>query len=95
MSPLSPSPSLPPSFSSRELQVFHCTSSAYNPFRWRSVKDKVNGYLHKFPLKSAVWYPHLKFVPSLFLFRISAIFVHFLPALFLDTMLRVTGGRPM
>lgn len=82
-------------YSSRELQIFHCTSSSYNPFRWRSVKDKVNGYLHKFPLKSAVWYPHLRFVPSLLLFRISAIFVHFLPAFFLDMMLRVTGGKPM
>lgn len=59
------------------------------------MQTKVNGYLHKYPLKSAVWYPHLKFLPTLFLFKLSAIFIHFLPALFLDTVTRLSGGRPM
>ncbi|KOB69038.1 Fatty acyl reductase [Operophtera brumata] len=38
------------------------------------IENTVNGMLHKYPIKSAVWYPHLKFMPSLLLFRISAIF---------------------
>ncbi|PSN49955.1 putative fatty acyl-CoA reductase [Blattella germanica] len=75
--------------------VFHCTSSTINPFRWSSVEHKINNYLHKFPLKSAVWYPTLKFLPSLLLFRISAIFVHFIPAYILDTVTRLAGGRPI
>ncbi|KAJ6649352.1 putative fatty acyl-CoA reductase [Pseudolycoriella hygida] len=40
-------------------------------------------------------YPHLKFMSSLFLFKISAIFVHFIPAYILDTLTRIGGGRPI
>lgn len=83
------------SYSNHKLTIFHCTSSTYKPFRWEGVTDKVNSYLHKYPLKSAVWYPHLKFVSSLFLFKISAIFIHFLPAYILDGITRIAGGRPI
>lgn len=77
------------------LTVYHCSSSTCKPFRWGLLENSVNGMLHKYPLKSAVWYPHLKFVSSLFMFRLSAIFVHFFPAVLLDMMLRLTGGRPI
>lgn len=79
----------------RKLTIFHCTSSTCNPFRWDGVTDKVNSYLHKYPLKSAVWYPHLKFMSSLFMFKLSAIFIHFIPAYILDTITRIAGGRPI
>lgn len=75
--------------------VYHCTSSTTNPFQWSAVGHKINGYLHKYPLKSAVWYPTLKLLPSLLLFRISAIFIHFIPAYILDTIARITGGKPI
>lgn len=81
--------------STKEVQVYHATSSCRNPFRWSSVEDKVNTYLHRYPLVSAVWYPHLKFVPSVQRFKISAFFVHFLPAIILDAVMAVTGGRPI
>ncbi|XP_049883836.1 putative fatty acyl-CoA reductase CG8306 [Pectinophora gossypiella] len=77
------------------LSVYHCSSSTCRPFAWAMLENQVNGMLHKYPLKGAVWYPHLKFVPSLLLFRISAIFVHFFPAILLDMLLRLTGGRPI
>lgn len=80
---------------SGELSIYHCTSSTYNPFQWEQVAEKTNELLHMYPLKSAVWYPYLKFLPSLMLFKISAIFVHFLPAYLLDFVTRLGGGRPM
>ncbi|GJQ78026.1 hypothetical protein Trydic_g2374 [Trypoxylus dichotomus] len=79
----------------KEVEVYHCTSSTRQPFKWASVEDKINANLHKYPLKSAVWYPHLKFLPSITWFRISALFVHFLPAIILDTITRIFGGRPI
>ncbi|XP_053970575.1 putative fatty acyl-CoA reductase CG8306 [Hylaeus volcanicus] len=79
----------------RELKVYHCTSSTINPFRWITLESKINNFLHKFPLKSAVWYPYLKLVSSIFLFRLSAIFVHFIPAYILDTVTKLAGGRPI
>lgn len=80
---------------SNELSIFHCTSSTYNPFKWEAVVDKTNELLHMYPLKSAVWYPHLKFLSSLMMFKISAIFIHFIPAYILDFVTRIAGGRPM
>lgn len=79
----------------KKVEVYQCTSSTRNPFRWADVEDKVNFYLHKYPLNSAVWYPNLKFLPSLTLYKISAIFVHIIPAMILDTVTRITGGRPI
>lgn len=54
----------------------------------------MNVFLHRYPLQAAVWYPHLRFVSSLFWFKISAIFLHFLPAYVLDGIARLCGGRP-
>ncbi|PNF17414.1 putative fatty acyl-CoA reductase CG8306, partial [Cryptotermes secundus] len=75
--------------------VYHCTTSTTNPFQWSKVGNRINGLLHKYPLKSAVWYPTLKLLPSLLLFRISAIFLHFIPAYILDTIIKVAGGKPI
>ncbi|XP_046383093.1 putative fatty acyl-CoA reductase CG8306 [Ischnura elegans] len=75
--------------------IYHCTTSTQNPFRWASIEARVGYYLHLYPLKSAVWYPYLKFLPSLLLFQISSIFVHFLPAIFLDALTKLFGGRPI
>ncbi|KAK2580053.1 hypothetical protein KPH14_012337, partial [Odynerus spinipes] len=79
----------------QDVKVYHCTSSTIKPFKWEILDTELNVYLHKYPLKSAVWYPYLKLVPSLFLFRISAIFVHMIPAYILDTITRLFGGRPI
>lgn len=75
--------------------VFHCTSSTCKPFMWKLVENQINEKLATYPLKSAIWYPTMKLLPSLGLFRVSAILFHFLPAFFLDLLLMVTGGRPM
>ncbi|XP_033222189.1 putative fatty acyl-CoA reductase CG8306 [Belonocnema kinseyi] len=81
--------------SKKELKIYHCTSSTSNPFRWQRVSERVDEFLHKYPLCSAVWYPSLKLLPSLFWFRISAIFVHMIPAYVLDTVTQICGGRPI
>lgn len=78
-----------------ELQIFHLTSSTYKPFRFEFLTDKINGYLHEYPLNSAVWYPNLRLVKSLFLFRLGAILFHFIPGFFLDLVTKLSGGRPM
>ncbi|CAG2057843.1 unnamed protein product, partial [Timema podura] len=77
-----------------EVPIFHCTSSVSNPFRWNTVEKKINIYLHLEPLKSAVWYPYLKLVPTLRHFSLSAWIVHMIPAYFLDLFLKMTGAKP-
>jgi len=78
-----------------ELQIFHLTSSTYKPFRFELMADKINSYLHEYPLNSAVWYPNLRLVKSLWVFRLSAILFHFIPAVILDLVTKIGGGRPM
>lgn len=78
----------------KDVSVFHCTSSTYKPFSWNQVEHKVNSLLNLYPLKKAVWYPTLKLLPSFTLFRISTLFFHFLPGLFFDTLLRISGEKP-
>jgi len=79
----------------QQLSIFHCTSSTTNPFRWDMVAGRIDEFLRKSPMKSAIWYPSLKFHTSLFMYKLSAIFFHFIPAFFLDMVLRLTGGRPI
>lgn len=79
----------------KEMPVYHVTSSTCNPFRWASIEDQIPEQLHSMPLKGAAWYPTLKLLPSLTLFRISAIIVHFLPAYFFDALTMLGGGRPI
>ncbi|XP_022194518.1 putative fatty acyl-CoA reductase CG8306 isoform X2 [Nilaparvata lugens] len=79
----------------RSTDVFHVTTSTYKPFKWANVENEVTQLLHKYPLKSAVWYPTLKLLPSLFLFRVSAFIFHMIPAYILDTVTRIGGGRPI
>ncbi|XP_014485791.1 PREDICTED: uncharacterized protein LOC106750169 [Dinoponera quadriceps] len=81
--------------SDKGLKIYHCTSSTCNPLRWIEVRKEVNVLLHKYPLKSAVWYPGFKFSSSLLSFRISAIFLHFIPAYILDTIIKLYGDRPI
>uniref|UniRef100_A0A1B6GGU4 Fatty acyl-CoA reductase n=1 Tax=Cuerna arida TaxID=1464854 RepID=A0A1B6GGU4_9HEMI len=77
-----------------ETPIFQCTSSTYKPFRWANVEHLVSDLLHKYPLMQAVWYPHLKLLPSITHFRVSAFIFHMIPAYIFDTISRVSGVRP-
>lgn len=79
----------------QDVKIYHCTSSTVKPFRWVAVESKLNTFLHTYPLISAIWYPYIKLLPSLFLFKISAFFVHMIPAIILDTITKLFGGRPI
>ncbi|KAI4502948.1 hypothetical protein M0802_001992 [Mischocyttarus mexicanus] len=78
-----------------DVKVYHCTSSTTNPFKWEFIESKITKFLRDFPLVKAVWYPNLKFVNSIALFKLSAFFVHIIPALILDTLNRLNGKRPI
>lgn len=78
-----------------ETLIYNCTTSVYKPFKWIDVESKVTSLLHRYPLKSAVWYPTLKLLPSLLLFKISAFIFHMIPAYILDSVTKISGGRPI
>ncbi|KAK6644945.1 hypothetical protein RUM43_001221 [Polyplax serrata] len=80
---------------SSETRIFHCTSSIAKPFSWKTLEPKINHMLVNYPLKSAVWYPTLKLHSNFTLFRISTLFLHFLPGILFDILLKLQGRRPM
>lgn len=75
--------------------VFHCTTSTCNPFRWQDIQSILSSTLCSRPIRSAVWYPNVKFLPNLFMYWISSAIFHFIPAYILDFITKVSGGRPM
>uniref|UniRef100_A0A0A9Y316 Fatty acyl-CoA reductase n=1 Tax=Lygus hesperus TaxID=30085 RepID=A0A0A9Y316_LYGHE len=75
--------------------IFHLTSSTSNPFQWSQLTSRMDELFHTYPLKGAVWYPALKLHSTLFMFKLSALIFHWIPAYILDTVTRVSGGRPI
>jgi len=75
--------------------IFHCTTSTCNPFRWNDVSSILTTTLHNYPIRGAVWYPNIKFLPNLFMYWISSAIFHFIPAYILDFVTKISGGRPM
>uniref|UniRef100_A0A2S2Q417 Fatty acyl-CoA reductase n=1 Tax=Sipha flava TaxID=143950 RepID=A0A2S2Q417_9HEMI len=75
--------------------VFHCTTSTCNPFHWKAVKPVLSNTLHSFPIRGAVWYPNIKFLPNLYMYWISSAIFHFIPGYILDFVTKISGGRPM
>ncbi|XP_014251246.1 putative fatty acyl-CoA reductase CG5065 [Cimex lectularius] len=49
----------------------------------------------KYPMEQILWYPHVTFTKNLTVFRISCFYKHFLPALLVDSILRVMNKKPM
>nr|CAD7600337.1 unnamed protein product [Timema genevievae] len=47
------------------------------------------------PTTKSIWYPWMRTFQSIFLYRLLAIFVHVIPAVLLDTVLRIMGKPPM
>lgn len=78
----------------QQTPVYHVTSSTCNPFRWNCLSSQMTNILHDYPSAKAIWYPTLKLLPSIQLYKISSYIFHFIPALFFDAMLKVTGQRP-
>lgn len=79
---------------SNEVPVYNCTSGQINPFKWSELADGIMKYARKNPTKYMVMYPEYSYRTSLFVHRIYEIFLHFLPAIILDVMLRMQGKKP-
>uniref|UniRef100_A0A2S2NRX6 Putative fatty acyl-CoA reductase n=1 Tax=Schizaphis graminum TaxID=13262 RepID=A0A2S2NRX6_SCHGA len=75
--------------------VFHCTTSTCNPFRWQDISSVLTSTLHKYPIDGAVWYPNIKFLPSLFMYWISSAIFHFIPAYIFDAFAKSLGRKTL
>ncbi|XP_017755704.1 PREDICTED: putative fatty acyl-CoA reductase CG5065 [Eufriesea mexicana] len=76
------------------IKVYNCTNNG-NPINWGMLKTLVEKHVIKSPLKHLVWYPSCKIISNRFIYNILSFFLHYFPALLIDTFLKILGYKPM
>lgn len=76
------------------IPVYNCTSGQINPFKWSELADGIMKYARKNPTKYMMMYPNYKYTTNLFVHWLYEIFLHYLPAIIFDFMLRMQGKKP-
>lgn len=74
--------------------VYNCTSGQINPFKWSELLDGIIKYSRKNPSKYVMLYPSCTYRTNLFVHWLYEIFLHYLPAIIFDFMLRMQGKKP-
>ncbi|XP_066593728.1 putative fatty acyl-CoA reductase CG5065 isoform X2 [Prorops nasuta] len=76
------------------IRVYNCTSSTYNPVRWREWGQLTQKHAVESPSKYVMWYPGFTFRTNKFIHKLVVALFHFLPAFIIDLILRFQGGKP-
>ncbi|XP_076657827.1 putative fatty acyl-CoA reductase CG5065 [Halictus rubicundus] len=78
-----------------EVHVYNCSS--YN-IRRVSIRELIaigQKSNEKIPVDGIIWYPRTALTKSHFLYYVLTLLVHLLPSLIIDSVLKITGRRPM
>lgn len=76
-----------------EIPVYNITSSDVNIVTWREVLDKGRKVVHENPFEMTIWYPDGNIRNSKLMHNLCVIFLHFLPAYFIDFLLLIFGQK--
>jgi alcohol-forming fatty acyl-CoA reductase len=76
-----------------EIPVYNCTSGQLNPFKWHELADGIKKYARKNPTKYVMMYPDYTYRTNLFVHWLYEIFLHYLPSIIFDCMLRMQGKK--
>ncbi|XP_075218822.1 fatty acyl-CoA reductase 1 isoform X2 [Lycorma delicatula] len=80
----------------RKRTIAHLTSSMEWQVSWQEIIDMGKQIVtEKIPLNNAVWYPGGSMKKSKLLHQICVFFFHMLPAYFLDTIIVLSGHKPV
>ncbi|KAK6633920.1 hypothetical protein RUM44_004527 [Polyplax serrata] len=75
--------------------VYNCTSGTLNPISWYNYGRLTEKYCLQVPSKYVQWYPGFSFTTNRFRHSIIELFMHFLPALFIDLIMVLNGMKPI
>lgn len=77
-----------------DIPIYNYVSSVENPLTWGQFTDQNirNGF--DFPFSTAIWYVSFHMHKTAFMNRIYMLFLHLLPALFIDLLTMCVGQRP-
>ena len=74
---------------SSDIPVFNITTPANKRITWQDVLEKGRKSIHDNPFEMTVWYPDGNIRSSLLMHNLCVIFLHFLPAYFIDFLLLI------
>ncbi|KAG5683857.1 hypothetical protein PVAND_013119 [Polypedilum vanderplanki] len=78
-----------------EITVYNCTSGHFNPMNYKELRKHILKYSLLNPSKYIAMYPNFVYRKSRLMHNIIEIFMHFLPALMFDVLLRMQGKKPI
>jgi fatty acyl-CoA reductase len=70
-----------------EIPVYNITASSAKRITWREVLEKGRKVVHENPFEMTIWYPDGNIRSSKLMHNLCVIFLHFLPAYFIDFLL--------
>jgi alcohol-forming fatty acyl-CoA reductase len=74
--------------------VYNCTSGQINPFKWDDLAAGIMKYARKNPTKYVMMYPEYSYRTNLKIHWLYEVFLHLIPAMIFDVLLRVQGKKP-
>lgn len=74
---------------SSDIPVFNITTPATKRITWQDVLEKGRKAVHDNPFEMTVWYPDGNIRSNLLMHNLCVIFLHFLPAYFIDFLLLI------
>lgn len=80
------------------LDVYNVASKFIEPKSFEEItKDALDLMLieRKYPIKNMIWYPNCVLTKSSSYYYILVILLHVLPAIFIDTLLKLLGKKAM
>ena len=75
--------------------VYNYINGPENPMTWSKIGDMLNEYRDVIGLINMVYYPYGFYVKSYSLFLFFDFFLHFIPAVLVDIILKISGRKPM
>lgn len=78
----------------KSIPIYNCTSGLINPITWKEIMDKIIPGIAKYPLEKMVWFPNLMYQTNPWVHGFCHLTMHRLPALVIDTLIRLSGRAP-
>ncbi|XP_046683185.1 putative fatty acyl-CoA reductase CG5065 [Homalodisca vitripennis] len=82
-------------FRSNSVRVYNCTSGSLNAIHWHELGRLTKKHALTVPTKYIQWYPGFSFRTNRFVHWTIHILFHFMPAFFIDSVLRMQGSKPI
>ncbi|XP_015189768.1 PREDICTED: putative fatty acyl-CoA reductase CG5065, partial [Polistes dominula] len=78
-----------------EIPVYNCVSSVQRPVTWDTMMNNLKFEGFQVPSKKVLWYGSLWFIKNYYIYIFMTIFLHWIPAIIVDSFLYLRGKKPI